>query len=66
MLSGSDDALARYQSTRDELSNDLFDVTDKIAAFDWDMESVKVLHTGLSRAMKHEVEAMLAADGPAA
>jgi flavin-dependent dehydrogenase len=59
----SDRALAEYQSSRDELSRELFDVTDMVAAFDWDLETLKTLHLRLSRAMNAEVEALLALDG---
>src|SRR5262245_32081082 len=33
---GSDRALAGYQSIRDELSRELFEITDAIAGFEWD------------------------------
>jgi flavin-dependent dehydrogenase len=59
---GSDEALADYQATRDELSRELFDVTDAIASFDWDLESVKPMHRRLSVAMNNEVDALLALD----
>jgi 2-polyprenyl-6-methoxyphenol hydroxylase-like FAD-dependent oxidoreductase len=56
---GSDQALAEYQSARDELSLELFDITDAIAAFDWDLESLKPIHLKLSKTMNREVEALL-------
>lgn len=56
---GSDAALAEYQSTRDALSMDLFDITDAIAAFDWDLATLKPIHLKLSKTMNHEVEALL-------
>lgn len=59
---GSDEALAGYQSTRDELSRELFDITDTIAGFDWDLEELKPLHLNLSKAMNQEVEALLGLD----
>lgn len=62
---GTDQALARYQSTRDELSSELFEVTDRIAGFEWDLDVLKPLHMTLSRAMNHEVEALLGLDAPA-
>ena len=62
VLRGTDDALAEYQATRDELSMDLFEITDAIAAFDLDLESLKPLHLDLSRAMNREVEALLGLD----
>jgi len=57
---GSDRALAGYQATRDELSRELFEITDEIAGFEWDLETLKPLHLGLSRTMNAEVEALLA------
>jgi 2-polyprenyl-6-methoxyphenol hydroxylase-like FAD-dependent oxidoreductase len=57
---GSDDALADYQATRDELSGELFDITDAIAAFDWDLDRLKPIHLALSKTMNREVEALLA------
>jgi 2-polyprenyl-6-methoxyphenol hydroxylase-like FAD-dependent oxidoreductase len=62
---GTDRALAEYQSTRDELSRELFEMTDAIAGFEWDLDALKPLHLNLSRAMNHEVEALLGLDKPA-
>ncbi len=59
---GSDQALAEYQSTRDELSWKLFDITDTIAGFEWDLDSLKPLHLELSKTMNGEVEALLGLD----
>jgi hypothetical protein len=56
---GTDEALAEYQATRDELSVDLFEITDAIAAFDLDLESLKRIHLDLSKTMNREVEALL-------
>jgi 2-polyprenyl-6-methoxyphenol hydroxylase-like FAD-dependent oxidoreductase len=56
VLAGSDDALAGYQQTRDGLVRGLFEVTDRIASFDWDLEQVKALHLQLSREMNAEVD----------
>jgi len=59
---GSDNALAGYQSARDELSRSLFEITDAIAAFKWDLERLKPLHLSLSTAMNCEVDALLKLD----
>jgi flavin-dependent dehydrogenase len=56
---GTEAALAEYQATRDALSEDLFEVTDAIAGFTWDIESLKPLHLTLSKMMNKEVEALL-------
>ncbi|MCZ7677690.1 MAG: NAD(P)/FAD-dependent oxidoreductase [Sandaracinaceae bacterium] len=44
----------RYQETRDEVSADFFEVTDAIASFAWDLDTVSRHHRALSRAMKAE------------
>jgi 2-polyprenyl-6-methoxyphenol hydroxylase-like FAD-dependent oxidoreductase len=59
---GSDLALAEYQSTRDELSDELFAITDTIAGFGWDLDRLKPLHLNLSKTMNHEVEALMGLD----
>ena len=56
VLAGTDDALAGYQQTRDGLVRGLFEVTDRIASFEWDLEQVKSLHLQLSREMNAEVD----------
>ena len=62
---GSDRALAAYQSTRDELSGDLFEITDTIAGFGWNLDRLKPLHLRLSKIMNLEVEALLKLDAAA-
>ena len=62
VLRGSYPALAEYQSTRDGLSSKLFEITDTIAGFQWDLDSLKTLHLDLSTVMNGEVEALLAID----
>lgn len=57
---GTDIALAQYQETRDELVRSFLDVTDRIASFDWDLDSVKEHHFELSREMNREVNFLLA------
>jgi flavin-dependent dehydrogenase len=51
--------MAEYAAIRDELSLPLFEVTDAIAALDWDLERIKALHQKLNQAMKSEVEYLL-------
>ena len=55
VVAGTDAALATYQAVRDELSIGLFDVTDAIASFDWDMPRLQALHKELSDEMAREV-----------
>ena len=54
-------AMAHYAATRDALSLPLFEATEAIAAFDWDLETLKLHHQALNRAMKREVEFLAAA-----
>ena len=59
---GTERAMAAYQSTRDELSAALFESSDAIAGFEWNLDGVQALHKDLSRAMNHEVEALVSLD----
>ena len=52
---GTDAALAEYQAVRDALSDRLFEITDEIASFSWDMARAQQLHRELSEAMAQEV-----------
>jgi flavin-dependent dehydrogenase len=45
-----------YAETRDALSLPLFEVSDAIAALDWDLDQLGALHQRLNLAMKREVE----------
>jgi 2-polyprenyl-6-methoxyphenol hydroxylase-like FAD-dependent oxidoreductase len=60
------DALGRYQRRRDALSESLFDATDRIAAYDWDLSVIRQLLRRVSSAMTDEVELLqsLPAWGP--
>jgi flavin-dependent dehydrogenase len=51
-----DGKLDAYQQRRDALSRPLFDVTDAITSFRWDLEEIKTLHTRLSASMKAETD----------
>ena len=59
---GGDDALAEYQATRDELVKGLFDVTDRIASFEWSLDEARVHHLVLSKEMNAEVELLKTLD----
>ena len=52
---GSEVALARYQAERDALSHELFEVTELIASFEWDMEAIQSHLNRLNAAMKTEL-----------
>jgi flavin-dependent dehydrogenase len=51
--------MAEYAEIRNRLSLPLFEVTDEIAALDWDLDRIKLLHQTLNQAMKSEVEHLL-------
>jgi 2-polyprenyl-6-methoxyphenol hydroxylase-like FAD-dependent oxidoreductase len=55
---GTDQALARYEQVRDELSLGLFEVTDRIASFEWSLSALEQLHLTLADEMKREVAAL--------
>jgi 2-polyprenyl-6-methoxyphenol hydroxylase-like FAD-dependent oxidoreductase len=58
---GSDEALAEYQAQRDAASVDLFETTDAIASFSWNLHDVRVLHEALAKAMSREVKQLVSA-----
>ena len=55
-VQGSTTAFAAYAEQREELSRSLFAVTDAIASFDWNLDTVRLWHIELNMAMKHEAE----------
>jgi 2-polyprenyl-6-methoxyphenol hydroxylase-like FAD-dependent oxidoreductase len=59
---GADDrvALAGYQATRDGLSAELFAVTERVAAYDWDDDELEPLLRRVSAAMSDEVDFLAA------
>ncbi|MCT8328172.1 NAD(P)/FAD-dependent oxidoreductase [Albidovulum sediminis] len=44
--------VADYPLTRDALSRDFFELTDRLASFDWTLAEAKVLHQALNKTMK--------------
>jgi 2-polyprenyl-6-methoxyphenol hydroxylase-like FAD-dependent oxidoreductase len=62
IVAGTDDALAGYQALRDEVSLGLFEVTDRIASFAWDLEEARGAHQALARHMAAEGELLLGLD----
>ncbi len=56
---GSDEALADYEAQRDAVSLELFEITDAIASFNWDLPAVRVLHERLAKAMSREVKQLV-------
>ena len=59
VVRGSDEALSDYQAVRDELSLPLFQITDEIASYEWDLDTVKKLHVQMSSEMNREVKALV-------
>jgi 2-polyprenyl-6-methoxyphenol hydroxylase-like FAD-dependent oxidoreductase len=57
---GSDGAFATYAEVRDDLSSPLFEATDAIASFAWNLDRVQSIHAALNQAMKREVEHLAA------
>jgi hypothetical protein len=55
-------ALHDYERTRDRLSKPLFDVTEGIASYNWDLEELRGRLGELSQAMRPEVDALLVLD----
>ncbi|HJV14490.1 MAG TPA: NAD(P)/FAD-dependent oxidoreductase [Propionibacteriaceae bacterium] len=57
-LSGAPSAapFTAYQHTRDRLSRQLFDTTEAVAAYDWDLDQVRRLLRQVSAAMGDEVD----------
>ena len=49
-------ALAAYQDTRERLSARLFDATEDVARYDWDLVRVRALLRAVSSAMSDEVD----------
>lgn len=49
-------ALARYEETRMRLSRELLEVTERVAAYDWDPAGIRSLLRRVSTAMTDEVE----------
>jgi 2-polyprenyl-6-methoxyphenol hydroxylase-like FAD-dependent oxidoreductase len=63
LRAGTDAALTDYQSTRDALSAELFEVTDAIASLEWSMSELQAYHMRLNRAMRAEQDWMAEAFG---
>lgn len=59
IVEGSQAALADYQRCRDEWSSGLFEITDRIASFEWTLGTVGALLESLSREMAEDVKRMV-------
>jgi menaquinone-9 beta-reductase len=56
---GSSEAFVQYQEQRDMASLELFETTDAIASFTWNLADVRVLHEALAKAMSREVKLLV-------
>jgi flavin-dependent dehydrogenase len=52
---GTDEALLDYERDRDRRVATIFEVTDRIASFEWTLDEVRELHKQLARALSDEV-----------
>ena len=55
-------AVRDYERTRDRLSEPLFDITERIASYDWDLVELRRHLRELSEAMRPEVDELLRLD----
>jgi 2-polyprenyl-6-methoxyphenol hydroxylase-like FAD-dependent oxidoreductase len=63
VAAGGEQALMDYHLARNARAVEFMDVTDAIAAFDWNLEQVKELHLRLSRLMAQETREVAARYG---
>lgn len=59
IVRGNGAVLAGYQATRDRIVRGFFELTDRIASFQWTLEEVRELHLSLSREMNAQVSELL-------
>jgi 2-polyprenyl-6-methoxyphenol hydroxylase-like FAD-dependent oxidoreductase len=55
---GTDTALEAYEAARNQRAAGLFEVTDRIASFDWTLDEARALHKELAEEMSREVKAL--------
>jgi 2-polyprenyl-6-methoxyphenol hydroxylase-like FAD-dependent oxidoreductase len=60
VAAGDDQALVHYQAERDALSLELFEATNAVASFGWDLAALQDHHRRLNRAMKAETAVLSA------
>ncbi len=59
-------ALGEYQATRDRLSAQLFEATERVAAFDWDLAEIRRVLRLVNAGMSDEVDHLAALPAPPA
>ncbi len=60
VLEGSQAAFVRYQELRDALGQGIFELSDRIASYDWSLPELEAMHLALSEEMKRETRALTA------
>src|SRR5262245_27078848 len=60
LIAGGTTALHDYETTRLDLSRELFEITDRVASCAWTDEEVQALHRAFSVEMSREVRALAA------
>ncbi len=63
---GEGRSLADYQMARDDLSLKFFEISDRVASYDWDIPTLQHYHRMMSQEMSREEEAIVAAEAAAA
>jgi 2-polyprenyl-6-methoxyphenol hydroxylase-like FAD-dependent oxidoreductase len=58
IVMGTDTALEAYEAGRNQRAAGLFEVTDRIASFDWTLDEARALHKQLAEEMSREVKAL--------
>jgi 2-polyprenyl-6-methoxyphenol hydroxylase-like FAD-dependent oxidoreductase len=66
VATGTDAALGEYEATRDWAARDVFEATDAVASFAWDLAEVQAHHQALSKAMAREARWLAGLDRDAA
>jgi len=56
IVTGNEYAVADYQAERDAITRPFFEVTERVAAMDWDMAALQACHQVMSLEMKREVK----------
>ena len=60
VVDGSMDAFAEYQRARDAAATALFELSDQVASFTWDMAAIQRLNEALAKQMSVEVKTIAA------
>jgi hypothetical protein len=58
--------LLAYQAARDDAALGIFEISDAIASFAWDLERLRELHEELTKEMAREIQLLRALGAPRA